>query len=70
MNESHDSEGYHHAALTISINIGSFSNAQFFDSSKTQISSRWEKYDTQYWFDMAIPGSILIMTSNELHHHL
>ena len=31
MNESHDSEGYHHAALTISINIGSFSNAQFFD---------------------------------------
>ena len=42
MNESQDSEGYHHAALTISINTGSFSNAQFFDHQRLK-SARDEK---------------------------
>ena len=42
MNESQYSEGYHHAVLTISINIGSFSNAQFFDHQRLK-SARDEK---------------------------
>ena len=54
--KSHDSECYHHAAVTILIDIGSFSNAQFFSKDSTQLQMR--NYDTQYWFDMAIPGSI------------
>ena len=69
MNESHDSEGYHHAALTISINFGSFSNAQFFDHQRLR-SARDEKNMIHniglIWQFL----EVLIMTSNELHHHL
>ena len=66
--KSHDSECYHYAVLTILIDIGSFSNAQFFIKDSNQLQMR--KYMTHniglIWQFL----EVLIMTSNDLYHHL
>ena len=69
MNESHDSECYHHAALTISVNIGSFPNAQFFEHQRLK-SVRDEKNMIHNIGFIRQILEVLLMTSSELHHHL